>query len=1155
LRLEVVMPKSFKKLLVANRGEIAIRIFRAATELKIPTVAVYSWEDRLSIHRYKADEAWQVGEEGEPLKAYLDIDAILELAVRRGVDAIHPGYGFLSERADFARRCAEVGITFIGPPPEAIDKLGDKVSARTLAIGADVPVIPGTDAPLRDADEAVRFASEVGYPIMLKAAYGGGGRGMRRCFDEASLKEAFEAATREAKTAFGRGEVFLEKLIQKPRHIEVQVLGDLGGNIVHLFERDCSIQRRHQKVVEVAPAAGIGDDVREALYADALKVASAAGLANAATVEFLLDEDGTHYFIEVNPRVQVEHTITELITGVDIVQSQIRIAAGASLADLGLGDQSAIVRRGAAIEARVTTEDPLNDFAPDTGRLTAYRSAAGFGIRLDPGVAGAGAIITPHYDSLLVKVSSFALTHEQASTKLLRSLAEFRIRGVATNIPFLENIIGHPTFRAGEADTGFVERTTELFEFPRRKNRATRILRALGETIVNGPPGVDNKLERPPLLISPPPPPRLPHERDGRSFKRILDDEGPEAVAKAVKDTKRLLLTDTTLRDAHQSLLATRLRTHDMLRAAGAMADRMPGVFSFECWGGATFDVAYRFLREDPWDRLRKLRERLPDTLLQMLLRGSNAVGYTNYPTNVVRQFVRIAAREGIDVFRIFDCFNQLDAMKVSIDEVREQGAIAEVCICFTGDFHDESRPLYTLDYYRRKAREITAAGAHMIAIKDMAGLLKPHAATELMAALKDETDLPIHLHTHDTSGNGVAMLLMAAAAGVDIVDGAASSMSGLTSQPSLDAVVAALRGSERDTGMDPDRLQELADYWEGVRTAYRPFESGLMASTGDVYKHEIPGGQYSNLKPQALAVGLADQWPEVRERYREVNFAFGDLIKVTPSSKVVGDFALWLVRNHLTCEEYLNAETAYDVPVSVVEFFKGAIGVPEGGFPEKMRARVLGDDALPPPTKPASEGLPDYDFDAARADLEKLAPMPVTDTLEMAYALYPKVIKDYLAYRTEFSDTSVLSTSTFLYGLEPDEEVSIDIEDGKSLIVRRSAVGALREDGRRECYFMLNGQPRSVLIKDRAASTGEVERPRADPTHPGHVGAPMPGQVLSLHVKAGDKVEEGDKLAVLEAMKLETVVRAPSAGTLADVLVRESERVDAGDLIFVLAD
>jgi pyruvate carboxylase len=1147
------MPKPFKKLLVANRGEIAIRIFRAATELKIPTVAVYSWEDRLSIHRYKADEAWQLGEEGEPLKAYLDMDAILELAVRRGVDAIHPGYGFLSENAEFARRCAAVGITFIGPPPEAIDALGDKVSARTLAIKANVPVIPGTDAPLKDADEAVRFGNEVGYPIMLKAAFGGGGRGMRRCFNEGELKEAFEAATREAKTAFGRGEVFLEKLLQQPRHIEVQVLGDHDGNIVHLFERDCSIQRRHQKVVEVAPAAGISDETREALYADALKVAKAARLANAATVEFLLDGDGTHYFIEVNPRVQVEHTITELITGIDIVQSQIRIATGESLADLGLDKQELIVRRGAAIEARVTTENPLNDFAPDTGRLTAYRSAAGFGIRLDPGVAGAGAIITPHYDSLLVKVSSFALTHEAACTKLLRSLIEFRIRGVATNIPFLENIISHPTFQAGEADTGFVERTKELFIFPRRRNRATRLLRALGETIVNGPPGMDGQLERPPLLIKAKPPARLPARDGPPSFKRILDDSGPEAVAEAVKNTKRLLLTDTTLRDAHQSLLATRLRTYDMTRVAGAMADRLPGAFSFECWGGATFDVAFRFLREDPWDRLRQLRAQLPDTLLQMLLRGSNAVGYTNYPTNVVRQFVRIAAREGIDVFRIFDCFNQLDAMQVSIDEVREQGAIAEVCICFTGDFHDKSRPLYALDYYRRKAREVTEAGAHMIAIKDMAGLLKPQAARELITALKEETDLPIHLHTHDTSGNGVAMLLMAAEAGVDIVDAASSAMSGLTSQPSIDAVVAALAGGERDTGMEPDRLQELADYWEGVRTAYRPFESGLMASTGDVYKHEIPGGQYSNLKPQALAVGLADQWPEVRERYREVNFAFGDLIKVTPSSKVVGDFALWLVRNHLTCEEYMSSTTAYDLPVSVVEFFKGSIGVPEGGFPEKLRARVLGEDAPPPPTEPASAGLPDYDFDAARLELEKLAPMPVTDTLEMAYALYPKVIKDYLAYRTEFSDTSVFSTSTFLYGLEPDEEVSIDIEEGKSLIVRRSAVGALREDGRRECYFMLNGQPRSVLIKDRTVASDEVERPRADPTHGGHIGAPMPGQVLTLSAKVGDKVEEGEALAVLEAMKLETVVRAHAKGTLTDVLIREGERIDAGDLLFVL--
>ncbi|MDF1566122.1 MAG: pyruvate carboxylase [Deltaproteobacteria bacterium] len=1153
------MATPFKKLLVANRGEIAIRIFRAATELDLSTVAIYAWEDRLSLHRYKADEAWQIGGQGAPLGAYLDQEAILALALERGVDAIHPGYGFLSENAAFARACDEAGIVFIGPPADAIAALGDKVTARNLAVEAGVPVIPGTEAPLASVEEARTFAAGVGYPVMLKAAHGGGGRGMRQVFAEAELAEAYGAAEREALGAFGRGELFLEKLVQRPRHIEVQILGDRQGNLIHLFERDCSVQRRHQKVVEVAPAVGLDPTVREALYASALNIAKASGMANAATVEFLVDgEDPTrYYFIEVNPRLQVEHTITEMITGVDIVQSQIRLAEGRSLEELGLGDASKIGYRGAAIQARVTTEDPRNGFAPDTGHISAYRSAAGTGIRLDVGIAGAGAAITPYYDSLLVKVSAFALSHAEAARKLRRSLEEFRIRGVQTNIPFVDNILSHPQFLAGTIDTGFVERTKALFEFPRRRNRAERVLRALADTIVNGPPASEGPLTPPAVRVTPTLPPELPIGKR-ETYKALLDAQGPEAVARRVKEASRLLVTDTTFRDAHQSLIATRMRTYDMERVAAQTDQRLgagglEGAFSVECWGGATFDVAFRFLKENPWERLRRLRKRMPGTLLQMLLRGSNAVGYANYPENVVRRFVELAAREGIDVFRIFDCFNQLEAMKVSIDEVRKAGKIAEVCVCFTSDPFDSSRPLYDLDYYKRKAEEVTAAGAHIIAIKDMAGLARPRAARAVVEAIASVTDLPIHFHTHDTAGNGVASMLAAAEAGVDVIDGAIASMSGLTSQPSLNAIVAALQGSDRCPQLDLDHLQELSDYWEAVRTTYAPFESGLMASTTDIYAHEIPGGQYSNLKPQAFAVGLAEQWGEVRERYREVNFALGDLIKVTPSSKVVGDFALWLVKQELTVKELLESEQSYDFPESLIGFFDGAIGIPEGGFPDGLRRRVLGEACGPAPTQMRAARMEPYDYAAARKELERLYGGPIDDALEVSYALYPKVVRDYLAYRTDNADTSRLDSDTFFYGLAEGREILVDIEPGKSLIIFRTAVSELRPDGMRQVHFNLNGQPRATLVEDRSAGLDQARRPKVDPTDERQVGAPMPGNVVSVAAKVGVPVAEGDPLMVLEAMKLETTLRAPRAGTITELLVRAGERVDVADHVVTI--
>jgi len=1151
------MVRPFKTLMVANRGEIAIRIFQAATELGLRTVAIYSHEDRLSIHRYKADEAWQVGPPGEPLRAYLDIEAILEVARSRKVDAIHPGYGFLAENAEFARRCAQEGIVFIGPPADVIDKLGDKVAARAIAVAAGVPVIPGTPDPVSDVEQGVAFAASVGYPVMIKAMFGGGGRGMRRADSEPELREAYFGAQREARAAFGRGDLFIEKFLERPRHIEVQVLADRAGDIIHLFERDCSIQRRHQKVVEVAPAVGLSDDLRRDLYAAALDVARAAGLVNAATVEFLLAQDGSFFFIEVNPRIQVEHTITELITGVDIVHAQIRIAEGYPLGHplIGIASQDAVTRRGSAIQARITTEDPNNHFAPDTGRVTAFRTAGGFGIRLDTSIGGQGAVILPFYDSLLVKACALGLTHEEAARKLARCLKEFRIRGVATNIPFLDNIVEHPAFLAGTIDTEFINREHALFEFPRRRNRASRILHALADTVVNGPAGSDAPLLRPTITMEPLLPPRLPQPTSTtRSPKQILDQDGPVALAHWVRDQSHLLYTDTTFRDAHQSLLATRVRTHDMARVAAATEQRLAGAFSVECWGGATFDVAFRFLREDPWQRLAILRAEMPDSLLQMLLRGSNAVGYTNYPENVVRTFVQLAASTGVDVFRIFDCFNQLDAMRTSIDEVRKCGKIAEVSICFTSDLHDPSRPLYHLDYYRRKARECAEAGAHIIAIKDMAGLLRPCQAGELVQALRDEVDLPLHLHTHDTSGNGIATLLAAAEAGVDIVDAAIASMSGLTSQPSLNALVEALAGTPRQPDVDTMRLQELSDYWEGVRTWYAPFESGLRASTTDVYRHEIPGGQYSNLKPQALAVGLAEQWGEIRERYREVNFAFGDVIKVTPSSKVVGDFALWLVRNDLTVAELMASDQAWDFPQSVIDFFNGSIGIPEGGFPDDIRRRILGNDTAAP-TGPASHDLPDYDFDAARATLAQITSLPITDTLVISYALYPKVIKDFLAYTRSHGNISVLNTETFLYGLDADREVFIDIEPGKSLIVKRTAVGELRADNTREVHFLLNGQPRSAVAEDRSVATTMPSRRKADPLTTGHIGAPMPGALLSVAVSVGAAVNEGDALCVLEAMKLETTVRASASGVVLEVLAGVGDRLEVNDLLFVLGE
>lgn len=1145
--------RPFKKILAANRGEIAIRIFRAATELGLRTVAIYSHEDLLAIHRYKADEAFLIGQPGDAVKAYLDGEAIIALARRRGVDAIHPGYGFLSENADFARRCAEEGIAFIGPRPDVLDAMGDKRRARQVAIDAGVPVVPGTDGAIDDVAAVRGFADSHGYPFILKAAFGGGGRGMRIVRGPDELDDAFARASSEARAAFGRGDLFCERYIENAKHIEVQILADAHGNCVHLFERDCSVQRRHQKIIEIAPAVTLSDTVRHELYQAALRLAQAVDYTNAGTVEFLVEPDGRFHFIEVNPRLQVEHTVTEVITGRDLVQAQIRIAEGRRLSDplVGIANQASITRQGCAIQCRITTEDPERDFAPETGKILAYRSAAGFGIRLDAGTGGAGSVITADFDSLLVKLTAWGLDFKSAAAKTLRSLREFRIRGVRTNIPFLENAVTHPTFLSGQTTTRFIDETPELLRFRPKRDRGTRLLRALANSIVNGPPGADRPYARSEPFFAPIVPAPIPGRTPRSDAISILRADGPEALAQWLRAQDRVQITDTTFRDAHQSLLATRVRTVDLLAIAPATAQLADGLFSVEMWGGATYDVAYRFLREDPWHRLRKLREAMPDMLLQMLLRGANTVGYTNYPDNVVRRFVPAAAEAGVDIFRIFDALNWVPNMALAIEEVARAGKIAEACLCYTGDLSDPKRTKYDLDYYIKLARELAARGAHIIAIKDMAGLLKPRAATLLVTALREATDLPIHLHTHDTSGNGVAMLLAAVDAGVDAIDAALSSMSGLTSQPSLNALCAALQGHPRAPDLDPAALETLSDYWEGVRGMYYPFESGLRASSADVYRHEIPGGQYSNLRPRAILLGLGHRWNEIKRRYHEVNLALGDIVKVTPTSKVVADFAMFLVQNDLTVEQAITEAGRLDFPQSVVDFFMGRLGQPYGGFPERLQAAIL--KGKKPLTERAGALMADHDFDAAATRLQdRLGRHPTEDEL-LTDALYPAVFAEYLDFTDQFGSIAELPTPALLYGLEVGEQILIEIEPGKTLVIKLTAVGGLTPDGRRMVYFELNGQPREVAVVDIAASAHIVTRPRAEKGNPAHIGASMPGKIISVEVSVGDTVAPGQTLIVAEAMKMETAITAAAPGRIADILVTRGETIAGGDLLIRL--
>ncbi len=1139
--------ESINKILVANRGEIAIRIFRACTELNIQTVAIYSREDSGAFHRFKADEAYLVGAGKKPIDAYLDIEGIIAIAKDADVDAIHPGYGFLSENVEFARRCEEEGIIFIGPTSQHLDMFGDKVKARSQAIAADIPVIPGTDGPVANLAEVEAFASTVGYPVMIKAALGGGGRGMRLVHAAEELASAYERAKSEAKAAFGSDEVYVEKAIIKPKHIEVQIIGDQQGNIVHLYERDCSIQRRHQKVVEIAPSHSISEELRNRICTAAVKIMKNVSYINAGTVEFLV-AGNDFYFIEVNPRIQVEHTITEMITGVDIVHTQIKVAAGYALfsEEIHMPKQEDMPMIGYAIQARVTTEDPANDFMPDTGKLMVYRSSGGFGVRLDAGNGFQGAVVTPYYDSLLVKISTSGMNFKEAAAKMDRNLKEFRIRGVKTNIPFLNNVVTHEKFLSGAFDTSFIDTTPELFHFPVRQDRGTKLLSYIGNVTLNGFPGVEKQSK--PIFVQPniPKIDRLIVPPAGT--KQILDTEGADGLVQWILAQDDVLLTDTTFRDAHQSLLATRVRSHDMYQIADATARMMHQLFSLEMWGGATFDVAYRFLKEDPWERLAKLREQVPKVLFQMLLRGANAVGYTNYPDNLIREFIAESAASGIDVFRIFDSLNWIKGMEVAIDAARQSGKIAEAAICYTGDILDDTRAKYSVQYYKDMAKELEASGAHILAIKDMAGLLKPEAAYRLISELKETTSLPIHLHTHDTSGNGIYLYAKAIEAGVDIIDTALGSMAGLTSQPSANSLYYAMKGSKRELRADIDALERLSYYWEDVRKYYKDFESGMISPHSEIYVHEMPGGQYSNLQQQAKAVGLGDRWEEVKRMYSRVNLLFGDIVKVTPSSKVVGDMALFMVQNDLDENTVLTRGQTIDFPDSVIELFQGYLGQPHGGFPEALQQVVLKDRKAI--TVRPGELLEPIQFEQLEAVLEEKLNRPVSKKDVLAYALYPKVFEEYAKTAESFGNISVLDTPTFLYGLKVGEIIEVEIEKGKTLIIKLVSIGEPQHNGTRVLYFELNGQSRELVIQDMTVEVDGNLSLKADPSNPNQIGATMPGTVLKVVVSKGSPVKRGDHLLITEAMKMETTVQAPKDGIIKEVYASAGDAISTGDLL-----
>jgi len=1147
--------KPIRKLLAANRSEIAIRIFRAANELGLRTVAIYSQEDRLSLHRFKADEAYQVGAGKGPVEAYLDIAGIVALAKEKGVDALHPGYGFLSENPALARACEKAGIIFVGPPPNLLELLGDKTAARRLAAAAGVPVLPGTENAVKSPAEAQKIAREIGYPVIVKAAMGGGGRGMRVVHGAAELDALLEEAQGEARSAFGDASVFLEKYLPRARHLEVQILADHHDNLLHLYERDCSVQRRHQKVVEVAPAANLPASIRGELCDGAVQLARKANYRNAGTVEFLYDVDSRKwYFIEVNPRIQVEHTVTEMITGIDLVRSQILVAQGHQLHDppMALPKQENIPLNGSALQCRVTTEDAEKNFAPDYGKISTYRSPAGFGIRLDGGTAYAGAMLAAYYDSLLVKVTAWGANLPEACQRMDRALREFRIRGVKTNIPFVENVVNHPKFRAGEVTTSFLDESPELFRLPTRADRATKLLSYLGDVILNGSPEVKGK--EVPKEIEAAGLPAVPAGQAPAGTRQLLQKLGPEKFAAWARKAKRLLITDTTFRDAHQSLMATRVRTFDLLATASAVAHRLPNLFSLEMWGGATFDTAMRFLHEDPWQRLRELRARIPNICFQMLLRGANAVGYTSYPDNVIIEFVREAQAQGMDIFRIFDSLNSIENMRVSIDAALETGAVCEAAICYTGDILDKGRPKYSLKYYVAMAKQLEKLGTHFLAIKDMAGLCKPYAAFELVKTLREEVALPVHFHTHDTSGINSAAVLKASDAGVDVADGAIAAMSGGTSQPNLNSIVEALRNTPRDTQLDIEALNECSDYWETVRTYYLPFDSGPKAGSARLYQHEIPGGQFTNLREQAAAMGLGHRWREAEKVYAEVNQLFGDIVKVTPSSKVVGDMTLFLMAKEMRPADVLKLDDKHDVsfPNSVVELFSGVLGVPPGGWPKKLQKIILRGEA-PLGGRP-SANLQPVNFQGEQSSLEnKLGHALRHDDL-LSYLLYPEVFTKFDKFRHTYSDVSVLPTPAFFYGLKSGEEITVEIESGKSLIIKFLTTSEAHPDGTRTLFFELNGQPREVNVRDRALRVVERAHPKADPADPGQVGAPTAGVISGVAVQANHTVERGAKLLTLEAMKMQSNIYAPISGRLVKILVISGQHVEAKDLLVTIA-
>ena len=1143
------MEKKIRKVLVANRGEIAIRVFRACFDAGVRTVAIYSKEDKLSLFRTKADEAYLIGENRSPLGAYLGIEEIVSLAKRKKVDAIHPGYGFLSENADFARACEEAGIIFIGPPSSVLDQMGDKLHAKEVARSCGVPVIPGSSAPVADVEEAIAIAREAGYPVLLKAAAGGGGRGMRRANSDEELRQYYELVKNEARKAFGNDDIFVEKYLEEPKHIEVQILADQYGNVVHLYERDCSVQRRYQKVVEFTPAFAVPLATREKLYADAVKIAKAVGYVNAGTVEFLVDKHGSHYFIEMNPRIQVEHTVTEMVTGIDIVRAQIDIAQGLPLSHpyIGIDSQDSVKCSGYAIQCRVTTEDPTNNFAPDTGKLTTYRSGGGFGIRLDAGNAFTGAEITPYYDSLLVKITSFDRTFEGAIRKAKRGMGEIRIRGVKTNMSFLNNILSHPTFIAGKCHTKFIEETPSLFDVKESKDRATKVLKYIGETIVHQPEGYHKPQFDTPRL---PDPAALPPEAPSTNLRALLAEGGPRALTDWIRSQDRLLLTDTTFRDANQSLLATRVRSRDLTAIAPATGRILRDAFSLEVWGGATFDTSYRFLHESPWERLDALREAIPHIPFQMLLRGINGVGYHAYPENVLIAFIREAAKSGIDIFRIFDSFNNPESMALAIETVKEAGKVAEAAICYTDNVLAPKYEKFSLRYYLDLAKTLEKMGADILCIKDMGGLLRPLAAKKLITELRQVTDLPIHLHTHDTSGNQIAALMLAAEAGVDIVDTAISSMSSLTSQPSMNSLVTALEGSGRDTGFDPVQLQKLSDYWEDTRRYYAGFEGDIRVPETEIYRYEIPGGQYTNLKPQVESLGLGHQFEEVKEKYSEVNDMLGGVIKVTPSSKMVGDFAIFMVQNKLDRHNIVERGKDLTFPRSVVDFFKGMMGRSTFPLPEDLAAVVLKGEK-PLDTLP-SRLLPPADFDAIQ---KKLQAIHSTSGIRqvISYCLYPQVVEDFLAGYDTYGDISQMPSDVFFYGMARGESMEISIEEGKTLMIKYIGPGERGEDGTIELQFELNGSRRNVTVADPAAEVVAEKIRLASQEDKTEIGATIMGAVSKLEVKPGDPVKKGQVVAIIEAMKMETGISAAIDGTVDEVFAAPGDIVQAGQLLLKL--